>query len=914
VYTGPSGESELIHLRLLGGFQVSVGTERIVGENDWRLRKAAGLVKLLALAPNHRMHRERMMDLLWPELDLRPAANNLRYALYKARQILEPARVTAASRYLQLRGDVLALCPSGKLWVDVEAFEEAAAAARQAHDRASLETAIELYAGELLPEDRYEEWAEGRREELQGTYLTLLLELAEFYNESEEFGLAIETLQRVVACEATNEGAHAELMRLYALSGQRHGALRQYEQLRKTLLRELGTEPGIASRRLYEDVLAGRYPPSGPSPVDLPRGQEPANASRYDLPTAKTSFVGRKRDLVGVNRALAMTRLLTLTGACGSGKSRLALEVARDLAGNYPDGVWLAELATLSEGVLVPQVVAAALGVRERPGCPITATLLDVLRRKKALLVLDNCEHLVDEVAHLVNTLLDRCPHLRILATSREALGIEGEVKWLVALLSLPDHRHLSTVENLAANESVQLFLQRSRYHRPDFVLNPRNAAAVADICRQLDGIPLAIELAAARMRVIPVKEIAARLKDSPNLLTVGSRTALPRQQTLRGTLDWSYALLTEPEGRLFRHLTVFVGSWTLEAAAAVGAGAGIGRGDVLDLLGKLVEKSLVVTEADMEGALRYRLLEPIRQYGWELLEGSGEADPAQRQHAVWFLELAEEAEPELSGVRQEAYLDLLEKEYDNLRMALSWAFEKDEAELGLRLGRALGEFWHLRGHRSEGRRWLETMLAKGEALAEPARARALAQLGCIAWEQGDYELSLASSEESLMLSRNLEDTAGVVTALSNLAWTALYQNELGQASELAEEAAALQRVAEDMRGSASPLLILGMVAAIQGDNERAMTLHEESWTLAREAEDNFAIVLSLALGAFTCLNQGYYERAGDLCAKGLQLSRRLNMTQLIATHPPAHIGRVSWFTRPAAPLSEFVGSGRGLA
>ena len=875
---------ETIRVWLLGGFRVSIGS-RTIKDEEWRLRKAAGLMKVLALRPRHQLLREQVIDLFWPKLTPAKAANNLRYVLYVARRTLDPASKTAASRYLRLQGGLLELYPDGPLWVDVEAFGEAAAAAFHSRDPLVYKAAAELYADDLLPKDRYEAWVEDRRVTLRRTYLALLVELAEVYEERGEFELATETLERIVTGEPTHEKAHVGLMRLYTLSGQRLRSLRQYERLREALSRELGKEPAAASCRLYKEIAAGRSLSSRSLLVSYPpqKSSEPPSTHQHNLIAVRTSFIGRKHELEGAKQALAMTRLLTLTGACGSGKSRLGLEVAKDLVGAYPDGVWLTELATLSEEALVQQAVAAVVGVCEQPGRPLITTLVNTIRKKKMLLVLDNCEHLIDSAAHLVDILLSSCPHLQVLATSREAMGLAGEIKWPVPPLSLPDPVCPLTPESLVGFESVQLFVKRARCHRPSFVLTAQNVGAVTNICRQLDGIPLAIELAAARVGVLSVEQIATRLRYSLTLLTEGSRTASPRQRTLRGALDWSYNLLSEPERRMFGRFSVFAGGWTLEAAEAVGSGDSIDKSDVLDLLSRLVDKSLVSVEADAEGALRYRMLEPVRQYGWEWAKVSEES--AHRRHAMWCLQLAEEAEPELRGARQETWLKRLEKEHDNMRVALSWALEKEEAELGLRFSGALGEFWHLRGHLSEGRLWLEAALATGSGLSVPARAKALARVGCIAWEQGDYERSIASSQESLSLSRKLGDTVGAAAALSNLAWAMLHQNELGRSSELAEEAVTLQRVSGDKVGLARTLLILGMVAAIQHNHERAAALHEQSLALARKVEDSFAIVLSLALGAFTCLNQRYYKRAENLSAEGLELSRRLRMEQLITTH-----------------------------
>jgi DNA-binding SARP family transcriptional activator len=522
---------EAVRVRLLGGFRVSVGS-RTIQQNEWRLRKAAALLKLLALAPRHRFHREQVVDALWPDSGKKAASNRLRKTLHAARRALDPA---GGSRYLASENASLVLCPGSSLWVDVEAFEEAASTARRERKPAAYRAAIELYVGDLLPEDRYEEWAEERRRELRRMFLALLVELASVHEEHAEHGQGVEALRRAVAEEPTLEEAHAGLMRLYAHLGQEGEALAQFERLREALSKQLGTQPSTATNRLRDEITSGEFP-SAPSSLARPpqEEEESLESSRHNLPAPRTSFVGREREMLEVKRALAMTRLLTLTGTGGSGKTRLALEVVRSLVGAYPDGVWLVELAPRLEGALVPQAVARALGVKERPAQPLSDTLAEVLRTKQTLLVLDNCEHLVEAVARVVDVLLDTCPGVRVLATSREVLGIAGETTWLVSSLSVPDPRQRLTAEELERYESVRLFAERAHYRNPAFVLTPHNVQAVAQICERLEGIPLAIELAAARVG-LSVEQIAVRLDDSLRLLTTGSRTATARQQTLRG-------------------------------------------------------------------------------------------------------------------------------------------------------------------------------------------------------------------------------------------------------------------------------------------------------------------------------------------------------------------------------------------
>jgi predicted ATPase len=484
------------------------------------------------------------------------------------------------------------------------------------------------------------------------------------------------------------------------------------------------------------------------------RTPESLSTSHLNLPAPRSTFVGREREMVELKQAMAATRLLTLTGTGGSGKTRLALEAARDLIGSYPDGVWLVELAPLSEEALVPKAVAEALGIPERSAEPLSDTLADVLRGRELLLVLDNCEHLLETTARLVDKVLDSCPRLRILATSREALGVEGEMRWPVPPLSVPEPQGMLPSQELEGYESVRLFVEGARGHDPSFSLSPHNAPAVAEICRTLEGIPLAIELAAARVGTLSLEQISKRLEGSLELLTRGGRTAVPRHRTLKGTLDWSYDLLSEPERILFRKLSVFAGGWTLEASEAIGLGEGVEEEEVLDLLSGLVEKSLVVTEGSHEGGVRYRLLEPVGQYAREKLEERGTAQETRRQHAEFFLALAEAADPEIEGAQQAAWLERLEEEHDNLRAALSWSLEEqgEDPELGLRMGAALGEFWYLRGYFNEGRRWLEEALAKSGGAPTAARARALHRVSWLALLQGDLDRGQEASEEGLEL------------------------------------------------------------------------------------------------------------------------------------------------------------------
>jgi predicted ATPase/DNA-binding XRE family transcriptional regulator len=660
-------------------------------------------------------------------------------------------------------------------------------------------------------------------------------------------------------------------------------------------------------------------------------GAPPAEPTRAALPVYLTSFVGREREVAEVRRLLATTRLMTLTGAGGVGKTRLALQAATELVGSYRDGVWLVELAPLADAALVPQTVATAVGVREQPGRPLQQTLTDALRPRRLLLVLDNCEHLVMACAELAEALLRACPHLRLLATSREVLRIAGETAWRVPPLGLPPlmpARPSAPVllEQVQESEAVRLFIARAAAALPSFVLTDGNAPTVARICHQLDGLPLAIELAAARVSALGLEQLATRLDDRFRLLTGGSRSALPRQQTLRATLEWSYDLLAETELRLFDRLSVFEGGWSLEAAEAVGAGDGVDPGAVLDLLGQLVAKSLVVADPGPEGTVRYRLLETVRAYGREKLHEAGEEAALGRRHLAYYLTLAERAEPELTGADQGVWLGRLEQERDNLRAALQWTIERGEAELGLRLAGAVWRLWWVRGDLSEGRRWLAALVAVagrgGAELAAP-RAKALGGAAVLAREQGEYGECAALSEASLALSRAVGDKRVSAWNLAGLGMIATLHGDYSRAAGLSEESLALSRAVGDKRVSAIALTVLGILARDQGDYSRATALLEESQALFRELGDQRNSAWALNILGIVARDQGDYSRAAAVAEESLALSRAVGDKRVSAyslstlgsvVRHQADYGRASALLKESLALSRDHGQKRHTA
>ncbi len=747
------GEKTL-NISLLGAFAVTLGAADVPG-GAWRLRKGKTLVKLLALAPEQRLHSDEAAELLWPDRDPVASRNNLHQAIFAARRALGTLGLDG-HRCLGLREDVLVLCPDDEVWIDVVAFEAAAAAARAERDPAAYAAALDSYQGELLPEDRYEEWSAPRRAALRELRLALGIELAELEAATDP-AVAVGRLRDAIAEEPLHEPAHRALMRLYAGSGRRQEALAQFHELKRGLRREFEDEPDDETRRLYQEILtrslepltaeAGEGEPSSPPPGPLPRR----------LPQQLTSFIGRERELAEVATLLGASRLLTLTGAGGCGKTRLAFELGGQQH-DFPDGVWPVELAAISRPALIGPAIAQAMDARLASDRAPEVALAGHIGEREMLLLLDNCEHLVEGVAHLVEALLQNCPHLTVLATSREPLRVPGEVTWRVPSLSLP-RLAAGVPDSALAAESMQLFAVRAAQAAPGFELDGENALAVASLCHRLDGMPLAIELAAARVGVLTPAQIVDRLDDSLDLLSAGSRTALTRQQTLRATLAWSFDLLDSEEQVLLRRLAAFAGGFGLEAVEEICAAPPLRGGDAVALLGRLVDKSLVQVEGGA-GERRYRLLETVRQYAAEQLLAAGEGEELGRRHREWYLDLAESDPTPAGDLPARDRLRRLDLERDNLRAALTSALASDP-QVALRLAVALWRFWLMRGYLAEGYTWLAAAL---EAAPEPTamRARALRAACLVGLRRGAHDRIHEFVAASIAIFAELGDHAGM--------------------------------------------------------------------------------------------------------------------------------------------------------
>jgi non-specific serine/threonine protein kinase len=593
-----------------------------------------------------------------------------------------------------------------------------------------------------------------------------------------------------------------------------------------------------------------------------------------------SSFVGRQREIAEVEALLSEHRLLTLTGPGGSGKTRLALAVASRLGDQFEDGVWFVELAPISDPDLVAWAVAQTLMIAEESGRPLADALARDLAATELLLVLDNCEHLVEACAALADALLKACPHLHILATSREPLRISGEASWSVPGLSLPDPGSLPPAEELTNFEAVRLFVERAREAHSGFALTEQNAPALTRLSRKLDGIPLAIELAAARTRVLTVEQILERLEDPLALLTSGSRVAASRHQTLRATLSWSYDLLSEAERALFRGLSVFVGGWDLEAVEAVGSDEPAEAVQVLELLSALVDKSLVMAEAQAEGTLRYRMLEPIRQFARDKLQESGEEPEVRRRHAEHYLAFAETAEPELLGPDQGQWLGRLRVEFGNLREAHSWSLEPGQegarARLRLQLAAALWRFWELEGLK-ENKVWLKSALEKDPGGFPAVRAKVLVGFGFILIFQGDYGGAIAALEEAILLYKEIGDRFGTAFALGNLGYAALHGGYRERVSAFVEEGEALMREGDlDGHTRAFLRLILASAAVEEDDLDSAVAQLDESLALCRKLGDLRTVSQSLFTLGMVELMRDDLDRGAALLDEGARMTGEL--------------------------------------
>ena len=711
-----------MEVRLLGTFSVTVsGTP--VDPHAWRLAKAQHIVKLLALAPRHRLHRDELIELLWPDREPRSAANNLYQALSAVRRAVGAAGGDGHD-FVRLEDEWVMLAPASEVWVDVEAFE----ALSRRSEPGDLRAGLALYRGDLLADDRYDEWCTARRDALARVRNDMLGRLARSCLETGDLTEARGLLAELLEVDPADEAAHQDLMRVHAFSGNRAAAQQQFAALEGALRDTLDVGPSTESRRLLDQIRAGQLAPPGrpraPAATSPPEQVSPPT----NLPAALSSFVGRERELTELRTAVGRRRLVTLTGPGGCGKTRLATEVASGCLGEFCDGVFLVELGPLTSESRVDLEIARTLGVRRSGQASVVQAIADRIGSGQVLLLLDNCEHLIDAAAGVVEALVSACPQLAVVATSREPLRVPGEWVRRVPSLRLPDMHDLPATSELVRYDAVRLLIDRVSGVDADFELDESNAVTAAQVCVRLDGLPLALELAAALVPSLGVAGVAAGLDDRFHLLTTGRRTGLTRHQTLEAAIAWSFALLSDEQRDLMCRLATFRDSFDVPAATAVGGMAATGPAAMAARLADLAERSMIVAEPSPEHP-RFRLLETIREYAAAELQQRGVSGDARDAHARWFATVIDRSAGELTGPRHHEWLARLDESRTDLRVALARFREIDPVE-EVRLVAALWPYWLWFGYLDEGVHELEAALALD---ADPSQARSTCWLGVFA-------------------------------------------------------------------------------------------------------------------------------------------------------------------------------------
>ena len=848
-------------LNLLGPPQLYLNDEPVTASR----RKAMALLAYLAVNGN-RQTRDSLSALLWPDFDQSRAFTNLRHTLWEVQQSIGEGWIRAEREAIELNSD-------SEIYVDVSEFESLLAQSR-AQSEATLRTpllsdAVKLYRNHFLTgfslkdASGFNEWAFAKSEELRHQLAVALLQLSEDYCTLGQTDQAIPYARRLITLDPLNEASHRQLMHLYIQAGQHSAALKQYQACEQILRRELGVDPQPETRELYKKIRKREI-----KPVRVEKPGE-KRASPHNLPHQLSSFIGREREQKDIAKLVAGNRLVTLIGTGGIGKTSLALQVGHKLLQEYPDGVWFIALDSLSDPALVPQTVAAIFELRERSDSSLLDLLTNTLRRQTALMIFDNSEHLLDACAQLITALLQHCPGLKILATSREAFGITGEATYRVPSLAVPEPRK-GSLEKLGKYEAIQMFAERAALVQSAFELTNENIQSVAEICRKVDGIPLAIELAAARVNILQVDEILHQLEKSFQVLANQSRTTSPRHQTLQASMDWSWGLLEELERVFLRQLSIFAGGWTLDAAQAVC------DGNVLDLTSALVNKSLIVVHQTDRGT-RYGFHEIVREYALQKLIESGDQNMLHTWHLGYFMGLAEKAEVELRGPSLVDWMDRLNDERNNLRIALHWA-DKIDVEAGLYLSSKLMRYWES-ANLLEGCRWLENFINKPESKDFPlARAHALSAYGwLLTWLQ-QFDRVLVVAEESLALFRAAGNRQGEVDVLISLENMYQFKDELETAIEIGRQALSLAQSLGDRWREANALLYLGWC---YHDLEKRFVHWESAIRLFREVGDQITLANLLGLlGQFRVLHGDFElgEKCVDEALRLWQANRRANI------------------------------------
>jgi predicted ATPase/DNA-binding SARP family transcriptional activator len=868
--------SPCLALHLLGPPRLEIDSSPVSIDR----RKTLALLAYLAV--NLGSHtRDFLSALLFPDYDQSKAFRNLRHTLWETQQAIGEGWIVADHETIGLIAGGADQSTGRVMWLDVAQFESLITQSR-AHAQRDislriplLTDSIKLYRNHFLTgfslkdAPSFNEWAMGESDNLRHQLAHALTLLAEDHCSLGRAETAIPYARRLIALDPLNEASHRQLMQVYIQAGQHNAALKQYKICEHILRKELGVDPQPETRALYKQIRKGEIKPIQPVK------QKETVTPQHNIPFQISKFIGREKEMDDVADLIANNRLVTLVGTGGIGKTRLSLKVGEGLLKEFADGICLVELASLSNPALVPQTVAKLFQLVEQAGESLTEKLIRVLRPKNMLMILDNCEHLLDASAQIADTLLKNCPNLKILTTSREPLGITGEAQYHVPPLELPDLQQI--LERLLDYESIQLFEERARLVQEHFSLTMENASSVTQICHRLDGIPLALELAAARVDSFSTEQIASRLDERFNLLTGGSRTALPRQQTLRASIDWSWNLLSEPEQILLQRLSVFAGGWTLDAAEAVCAGNGNEPQNVLDIMTDIAAKSLIIVNQNPERGMRYYLLETIRQYTHEKLREADEVETISDKHLAWALAWAEEVEPELHGWDQVIRLKEVDIELHNIRLAIEWGLDAGQAESSMRIFVALSRYLDGHSHFAESRRWLEAGISLRHQLTRNTLAKTLSKAAWFTFRQNDPEAGIPYAKESLALAETLEDQQTIAYALNCMGVTQISNGDFIEAGRHFEKALFIYKNLDDTRGIARTVSNGALALAYQSNFSGAIELLKEYLSLVQNLEDLSTVAwFQFGLGTFRILH-GEFEQSVKHLKKGLSLYYQIN-------------------------------------
>lgn len=838
---------------------------------SFRTARVGHLLGYLCVHRHQAVSREHLASLFWPESTDKQARQNLRSIVYFLRQALEPTdadegQILIVDRTtLQFRSDT-------PCWVDVLQFEaKLAEAERQSDDTSArcLSEAVELYQQDFLA-DCYDDWCLTERERLRSLHSHALQKLLHHYVARGEDRDALSYGQTALAVDPLDESLHRQVIALHYAIGGRSLALQHYRECQDILREELDVDPEPETIEIADLIEADGSVEDVFQTAGMARSRPPST-----LPQRLTSFIGRESEIETIKRSLGDNRLLTLTGIGGVGKTRLARQVAEGLDDGYADGVWWVSLEDLSDAELVPDTIAAALGIRQPAGRTPERALRDALQGKQLLLVLDNLEHLIDESASMIERLLHGVRGLTVLATSREPLGIQGEAHWDVPPLEVPNPEDLPSVDQLMAYDAVRLLCERTRMAVPDFELDAENACPVVRICHQLDGIPLSIELAAARTRAFSLDEIRQRLDDRFRLLSGDDRTTTPRHRTLRATMDWSHDLLSEDERTLLRRLAIFSGPFTLNAIEAVCADDVLPSDRILDLLARLVAKSLVMVERAECGW--YYLLGTVKQYELDKLCECEDPMPLRDRHLAYYVSVAGEAEDALKGDQQQQWLEALDRQFENVRAALQWALSDRRDDAGMRLLASIWRFWDMRGGFNEGRRWIDQALRTFNGTQTRDRAHVLNAAGILAFRQGELPIARNRHQECLALQQDREDPLGVAMSLNNLGMVLRAQGEYARALRLHEESLEIRRERGAPWDVAMTLINIGNVNYAQGNYDDARQCHRKALRILRELGDDWGIAIALGYQGLAAFATGDYATARKLLQESLELRETLD-------------------------------------